>query len=74
MMDFLLNETLDLTPLYWNWQSLVVRIIHWSLVYFLKNCNQHGFVNDKSTLSNILQRIDIINEYLMEGDKVEIFT
>ena len=36
------------------------------------NCNQYGFVNGKSTLSNILKSIDIINEYLLEGDNVDI--
>ena len=36
------------------------------------NRNQHGFVNGKSTLSNILKSIDIINEYLMERDNVDI--
>ena len=30
------------------------------------NCNQHGFVNVKSILSNILESIDIINKYLTE--------
>ena len=31
------------------------------------NCNQHDFVNSKSRLFDILESIDIINEYLMEG-------
>ena len=29
------------------------------------NCDQHGSVNGKSTLSNILESIDIINEYII---------
>ena len=36
------------------------------------NCNQYGFVSGKSTLSNISESIDIINEYLMERDDVNI--
>ena len=36
------------------------------------NCNQHGFVNGKSTLFNILESIDNINKYMGKGDKVAI--
>ena len=36
------------------------------------NYNQHDFINSNSTLSTILKSIDIINEYLMKGDKVDI--
>ena len=35
------------------------------------NFNQLGFVYSKSTLSNTLESIDIINEYLIEGDNVD---
>ena len=31
------------------------------------NCNQHAFVNGKWTSYNILESIDIVNEYLIEG-------
>ena len=34
--------------------------------------NQHGFINGKSTWSNILESIDIIDEYLMERDNANI--
>ena len=34
------------------------------------NCNQHGFVHDE--LSNILKSTDVINEYLMKRDNVDI--
>ena len=30
------------------------------------NCNQHGFFDGKSILSNILKSSDIINEYFIE--------
>ena len=33
------------------------------------NCNQYGFVNNKSIFSNILESVDFINEYLMEGSR-----
>ena len=36
------------------------------------NCNQHSFVNGKSSLSNILESVDNINQYLMEKDNVNI--
>ena len=36
------------------------------------NCNQHGFIFGKLTSINILESIDIINEYLMNGDKGDI--
>ena len=34
--------------------------------------NQHGFVLGKSTLSNLLESIDIINEYLTESNSADI--
>ena len=34
------------------------------------NCNQHSFVNSKSILGNIWERIDIKIEYLMKGDNI----
>ena len=34
--------------------------------------NQHGFVSRKSTLSNVLETIDTINEYLSEGNSADI--
>ena len=36
------------------------------------NYKQHGFINGKSALSNILESFDMINEYLMEGDNADI--
>ena len=36
------------------------------------NCNWLDFIHGKSTLSNILESIDIINEYLMEDDNANI--
>ena len=33
---------------------------------------QHGLLHGKSSLSDILEWIDIINEYLMEGDYADI--
>ena len=36
------------------------------------NYNQYGFLNDKSSLSNILESIDIIDEYLLEENNVDI--
>ena len=36
------------------------------------NYKQHGFIYGKSALSNILESIDMINEYLMEGDNADI--
>ena len=36
------------------------------------NYNQYGFVNRKSTSPNILESIDIINEYLIGEDNVDI--
>ena len=35
------------------------------------NC-KHGFVNGKSTLSYILESIDIINEYMIKEDNADI--
>ena len=36
------------------------------------NSNQHGFSAGKSTLSNLLESIDIINEYLSDGNCADI--
>ena len=36
------------------------------------NYNQPGFISGKSRLSNILESIDIINQYLIEGNNVDI--
>ena len=36
------------------------------------NSNQRDFVNNKSTLFNILESNDIIKEYLMESDNADI--
>ena len=36
------------------------------------NYNQHGFVSGKSSLSNILESIDIINEYFIESNNADI--
>ena len=36
------------------------------------NCNQYVCVYSKSTLSNILESINTVNEYLMEGNNAGI--
>ena len=36
------------------------------------NFHPYGFINGRSILSNILESIDISNEYLMEGDNVDV--
>ena len=51
------------------------KLIYTHILNFIEkdiNCNQYGFINCKSTLSNILESIDIIYEYLMEGDNASI--
>ena len=37
------------------------------------NCNQYGFINGKSTLSDILESIDILYEYLLEMANTDIY-
>ena len=44
-----------------------------NFIGFVENCSQHGLVNGNSILSNILERIAIINECLIERNN-EDFT
>ena len=51
------------------------KFIRTHILNFMKNrivCSQHGFVKGKSTLSNLLESIDAINEYLNEGNSADI--
>lgn len=51
------------------------KFIRTHMLDFLKDRivnNQHGFVMGKSTLSNLLESIDAINEFLTEGNSADI--
>ena len=55
--------------------KLFEKIIRSHILNFIKSkfiSNQHGFVQGKSTLSNLLESIDTINEYLSEGNIADI--
>ena len=49
-----------------NWLEITLNFIEDD------NCNQNGFLNNKLSLSQIFKCSNIINDYLREGDIVDI--